>query len=454
MGKYFGTDGIRGQVNGAVMTPSFLLKLAQAFGTSLKNKSSRPKVLIGKDTRVSGYMIEGALSAGLCSVGVDVLFVGPMPTPGIAYLTRSMRANAGIMISASHNPYTDNGIKLFDSNGFKLPDSDEDHIENLLHSQDLEQNVVVSSDHLGRAKRIDDAIGQYAVFLKEHFSKDIRLDGKRIVIDCAHGGGYKVGPKVFEELGAEVISIHDEPNGFNINSNCGALHPQELQQKVIEHQAHVGFALDGDADRLIAVDEKGQILDGDQILAMLALDMKNRGQLQNHGVCVTVMTNKGFEVAMQKAGIQVSYTAVGDRYVVEEMKRKQYILGGEQSGHILFLESNTTGDGIFAALKILEMMCLREQPLSLISQAMEKFPQITRNVKIPLKKSFEDLPKTMLLVKQYEAELGESGRILLRYSGTELLARVTLEGPEILRLEQMAKSIEDQLLSELNAFSH
>jgi phosphoglucosamine mutase len=394
-------------------------------------------------------MIEGVLAAGLCSVGVDVLFVGPMPTPGIAYLTRSMRASAGIMISASHNPYMDNGIKLFDANGFKLPDSDEEYIEQLMNSLDLEKKYLVTSDHLGRAKRMDDAVGQYAVFLKEHFSKDLRLDGKRIVVDCANGGGYKVAPKVFEELGAEVICIHNEPNGFNINLNCGALHPQDLQNEVLAHHADIGFALDGDADRLIAVDEKGNVLDGDQILAILAIDMKSKDQLTNNGICVTVMSNKGFEVAMQKAGIQVAYASVGDRYVVEEMKRKQYVLGGEQSGHILFLDSNTTGDAIFAALRILEIICLRNQPLSIISQVMEKLPQVTRNIKVTVKIPFEKLQNTSALVKKYEIELGISGRILLRYSGTESLARVTLEGPSISRLNEMAKEIEKELLMEV-----
>lgn len=449
MGKYFGTDGLRGQVNAGLMTPATLLKVAQAFGVTLKNKSVRPKVLIGKDTRVSGYMIEGVLSAGLCSVGVDVLFVGPMPTPGIAYLTRSMRASSGIMISASHNPYTDNGIKLFDSNGFKLPDSDEEYIERLMSSNDLEK-YLVDSDHLGRAKRIDDAVGQYAVFLKEHFPKNLRLDGKRIVLDCANGGGYKVAPKVFEELGAEVICIHNEPNGFNINLDCGALHPEELRKAVLEHKADVGFALDGDADRLVAIDETGNILDGDQIIAMLAIDMKSKNQLINNGVCVTVMSNKGFEIAMQAAGIQVAYSPVGDRYVVEQMRNKNYILGGEQSGHLLFLDANTTGDAIFGALRILEMICSHNKPLSSFFHTMEKLPQVTRNIRVPIKPPFEKIPKTCALIKKYEAELGTSGRILFRYSGTESLARVTLEGPSTSRLQEMAKAIEKEFLMEVS----
>lgn len=449
MGKYFGTDGVRGQINEKVMTPSFLLKLAQAFGVRLRGKNPRPKVLIGKDTRISGYLVEGALAAGLCSVGVDVLFVGPMPTPGIAYLTRSMRANAGIMISASHNPYTDNGIKLFDSDGFKLPDSEEALIENLIDSENFEHEFLVSSEHLGRAKRIDDAVGQYGVFLKEHFPKELRLHGKKIVIDCANGGGYKVAPKVFEELGASVFCIHNEPNGFNINLNCGALHPEDLVASVLEHKADIGIALDGDADRLIVVDEKGQILDGDQILAILAIDLNLRHELHNNGICVTVMSNKGFERAMKKAGIQIVYTPVGDRYVVEEMKKHKYVLGGEQSGHILFLDDNTTGDGIFAALRLVRVMCTQEKTLSELATAMEKFPQITKSIHVTSKIPFEKLPKTMAMVQHCEKELGEFGRILIRYSGTESLVRVTLEGQSIEKLNEMYEKIEKVLTTEM-----
>lgn len=450
MGKYFGTDGIRGEANKGFITPSFIMKIGQAFGVTLrnKNKNSKPRVLIGKDTRVSGYMIEGALSAGLCSVGVDVLFVGPLPTPGIAYLTRGMRATAGVVISASHNPYTDNGIKLFDSEGFKLPDSDEDFIEKLIDSENLEQ-YLVSSDYLGRAKRIDDAIGQYAVFLKERFPKNLKLDGKIIVVDSAHGAGYKVAPKVFRELGAEVICIHHEPNGFNVNLNSGALHPEGLQKAVLAHKAHLGIALDGDADRLIVVDEKGDVLDGDQIIAMCAIELKNKNQLKNNGVCVTVMTNKGFDVAMQEAGIDVIRTPVGDRYVVEEMKKRNFVLGGEQSGHLLFLDSSSTGDAVIAALKVLEVMCNHNKPLSLLASVMKKFPQITKNIKVIAKPPLDSLPHTNALVKKLEHELGTSGRILLRYSGTESLARVTLEGPSLSRLNEMALSIEKELTNEI-----
>ncbi|APJ04397.1 phosphoglucosamine mutase [Silvanigrella aquatica] len=448
MAKYFGTDGIRGEANKGLMSPNMLLKIAQSFGIILKKRSERPKVLIGKDTRVSGYMIEGVIASGLCSVGVDVLFVGPLPTPGIAYLTRGMRANAGIMISASHNPFQDNGIKLFDHNGFKLPDHDESQIEQLIDSPDLDK-YLVNSEQLGRAKRIDDAIGQYAVFLKERFPKNLKLDGKKIVLDCAHGAGYKVTPKVFEELGAKVISIHDDPNGFNINYECGALHPQNLAEKVVEYKADIGFALDGDADRLIVVDEKGNILDGDHIIAMCALEMKSQNQLKNNGVCVTIMSNKGFDVAMENAGIHVIRTSVGDRNVMESMLTNDFILGGEQSGHLIFLDSSTTGDATIACLKVLEMMCHTNKKISELTSIMKKFPQITKNVKVKSKPPLANLHKTNTLIKRFEEELGSTGRVLLRYSGTESLARITLEGPEYKRIEEMAKQIENELLQEI-----
>lgn len=448
MTKYFGTDGIRAEANTGLMSPAMLLKLAQSFGVTLKKRTNRPKVLLGKDTRVSGYMIEGIISSGLCSVGVDVLFVGPLPTPGIAYLTRGMRADAGMMISASHNPYQDNGIKLFDHNGFKLPDNDELLIEQLMDSPDLEQ-YLVKSESMGRAKRIDDAIGQYAVFLKERFPKNLKLDGKKIILDCAHGAGYKVAPKVFEELGAEVVCIHNDPNGFNINLESGALHPQKLAEKVVEHKADIGFALDGDADRLIVVDENGNILDGDHIIAMCALEMKSQNQLKNNGVCVTIMSNKGFDVAMENAGIHVIRTNVGDRNVMESMLANDFVLGGEQSGHLIFLDSSTTGDAIIACLKVLEMMCHTNKKISQLTSIMKKFPQITKNVKVTAKPPLHSLHTTSSLVRTFEQELGSSGRVLLRYSGTEPLIRITLEGPEFGQIETMAKKIEQALLKEI-----
>ncbi|MBX9703926.1 MAG: phosphoglucosamine mutase [Silvanigrellaceae bacterium] len=448
MGKYFGTDGIRGKANSGAMTPSFVTKIGQAFALTLKNQYPKPRVILGKDTRISGYMIEGALIAGLNSMGVDVLVVGPLPTPGIAYLTRGMRAEGGIVISASHNTYSDNGIKLFDNNGFKLPSTIEEQIENFIDDPDLEKHLVHSAK-MGRAKRIDDALGQYSVFLKEGFPKSLNLVGKRIILDCANGAGYRVAPKVFSELGAEVISIHDEPNGLNINENCGALHPEILQEKVKLYKADIGIALDGDADRIVLCDEKGEILDGDQIIALCALMFKSKGLLISNTICVTVMSNKGLDVCMQEAGIKVIRSQVGDKYVMEEMRKQNLILGGEQSGHILFLNSSTTGDAIIAALKVLEIMCDKNQPLSLISQIMQKFPQYTHNVSVTHKPKIESLVKTTQALKVFEEELGQKGRILLRYSGTESLARITLEGPFLDRLVKIAQEIEEIFTCEL-----
>jgi phosphoglucosamine mutase len=448
MGKYFGTDGIRGEANVGTMSPAFVLRVGQAFGLHLRQKVERPKVIIGKDTRVSGYMIEGILAAGLCSVGVDVLFLGPLPTPGVAYLTRGMRATAGVMISASHNPFHDNGIKFFDRHGFKLPDLEEEAIEGLIDDPLLESRLIGSAD-VGRARRIDDAIGQYAVFLKERFPRTMQLDGMRIVVDCANGAAYKVAPKVLRELGAEVFCINDDPNGFNINLESGALHPEKLQDEVLRYRADLGIALDGDADRLIVVDEKGSLLDGDQIIALCALEMQNKNQLRGGTVVVTVMSNKGLDVAMQAAGIQVVRTAVGDRYVVEEMRKRDAVLGGEQSGHLLFLDSSTSGDGVIAALKVLEIMVRTQKPLSELSQAMQKLPQTTRNVKVPAKPPLESLPAFQKRLAAIEKELSHSGRVLVRYSGTEGLARITMEGPELHLLRAYSQELEEVLLADI-----
>ncbi len=450
MGRYFGTDGIRGEANQGAMTPAMALRVGQAFGIALREKFELPRVIIGKDTRVSGYMLEGALSAGLCSVGVDVLFVGPLPTPGIAYLTRGMRAHAGIVISASHNAFSDNGIKLFDKDGFKLPDSDEDHIEDLIDDPNLELRLVKPS-RIGRAKRIDDAIGQYAVFLKERFPKSLKLDGVRIVVDAAHGASYKVAPKVFSELGAEVFCINNEPNGFNINLDSGALHPQQLRSDVLKYRANIGFAFDGDADRLVVVDERGEVVDGDQIIAMCAQEMKATGQLANNAIAVTVMSNKGLDIAMEKAGITVHRTPVGDRYVVEEMRKCGIVLGGEQSGHLLFLDSSTTGDGIIAALKVLEMSVRSGKPVSELADGMQKVPQLTRNLKVASKPALAKLPCLSKKLLDVEQELGTAGRVLFRYSGTESLARITIEGLDAARIRELASEIEDVAQSEIAA---
>lgn len=449
MGKYFGTDGIRGEANTGVMSPSMVLRIGQAFGLALREKTERPRVLIGKDTRVSGYMLEGILASGLCSVGADVLFVGPLPTPGIAYLTRGMRATAGIMISASHNPFNDNGIKFFDKSGFKLPDGDEAFIEKLIDDPNIESKLV-NSMQVGRAKRIDDAIGQYAVFLKERFPKSLKLDGKRIVVDCANGAGYRVAPKVFQELGAEVFCINDDPNGFNINFDAGALHPERLQEEVLKYRADIGVALDGDADRLVVVDDRGNILDGDQIIAMCALELHSSNQLAGNAIVCTVMSNRGLDIAMSQAGIQVYRTPVGDRHVVEEMRKRHLTLGGEQSGHLLFLDSSTTGDAILAALKVLEMMCRNNRPVSELAQAMQKLPQLTRNVKVTAKVGLEKLPKFASHIESCESELGQMGRVLFRYSGTEQLARITIEGPDPMRIKLMAQELESTLVQEIS----
>jgi phosphoglucosamine mutase len=450
MGKYFGTDGIRGEANIGAMSPSMVLRVGQAFGLHLREKAERPKVIIGKDTRVSGYMIEGILSAGLCSVGADVLFLGPLPTPGVAYLTRGMRATAGIMISASHNPFHDNGIKFFDRHGFKLPDAEEDLIERLIDDSKLEDRLAGSSD-LGRARRVEDAIGQYAVFLKERFPRHLQLDGMRIVVDCANGAAYKVAPKVLRELGAEVFCINDDPNGFNINLEAGALHPEKLQEEVLRYRADLGFALDGDADRLVVVDEKGNILDGDQIIALCAIDMKSKGELRHDTVVVTVMSNKGLDLALSQRGIQVVRTAVGDRYVVEEMRKRNVVCGGEQSGHLLFLDSSTTGDGIIAALKVLEIIVRTQKPLSELAGVMHKLPQVTRNVKVPAKPQLEGLAVFQKRLKAVVDELGEAGRVLVRYSGTEALARITIEGPELHTIRAYAQELEEVLLADITS---
>ena len=439
MGKYFGTDGIRGKANVTPMSPDFVLRLGQAIGLHFRNAYPHPKILIGKDTRRSGYMLEQALSSGICSVGVDVQFLGPLPTPGIAYLTRGMRACAGIVISASHNPYDDNGIKIFSENGFKLPDEIENQLEEMVDNPKIE--VFPVGMHIGRAKRIEDAVGQYAVFLKEQFPKHLKLDGLRIVIDCAHGAAYKVAPKVFEELGAEIFVTGNTPDGKNINDLCGALHPSKLVEKVKLYKADMGIALDGDADRLIVVDHTGELIDGDQILAICAGQMVKTGKLKKSTVVTTVMSNMGLEIAMKKIGVNLVRTKVGDRYVVDEMRRGGYNLGGEQSGHLVFADLNTTGDGILAALNLLEVMLENGKQLTDLKRCMDVLPQVLRNVRVQHKTPFEQMPEVHKLIQAAEEKLGHRGRVLVRYSGTENLARVMLEGEDQNRLETMAADI-------------
>ncbi len=390
MARLFGTDGIRGLANVYPMSPDMVLKLGQAIGIYFGTRQNKARILIGKDTRRSGYMLEQALCSGICSVGVDAFFLGPLPTPGIAYLTRGMRASAGIVISASHNPFHDNGIKIFSADGYKLPDEVEDELERLVHDPNLAENAP-TGDGIGTARRIEDAIGQYAVFLKEQFPKHLRLDGLRVVIDCANGAGYRVAPKVFSELGADVFMIGDEPNGVNINEHCGALYPQALREKVLLYKADLGIALDGDADRIVAVDEKGEIIDGDEMLAACGVSMLKKKKLKNNTVVSTVMSNMGLDVALERHGGHLVRSKVGDRYVMEAMRQGDHMLGGEQSGHLIFRDSSTTGDGILAGLKILEIMVEDGRKASELRQTMTRFPQLVRNVKVSEKIPLESL---------------------------------------------------------------
>ncbi len=438
--RLFGTDGIRGHANAYPISPDVVLRLGQAVGRYFKNHYPNPRVLIGKDTRRSGYMLEQALSSGICSTGVDTYFVGPLPTPGIAYLTRGMRANAGIVISASHNPFYDNGFKIFAADGYKLPDSAEQEIEDLIFS-DLSTFAAPTGKAIGTTARIDDSVGQYAVFLKEQFPKHLSLEGIKLVVDCAHGAGYKVAPKVFEELGADVISIGVSPDGTNINEGYGALHPEKLQQQVIAHNAHLGIALDGDADRLVIVDETGAILDGDELLAIFAKSYLEKNRLYDKAVVSTIMSNLGLEVALKRMGINLLRTQVGDRYVMEEMRKGKYVLGGEQSGHIIFGDISTTGDGILAALKLLEIVVEKQKRVSELKNILQKFPQALKNIDIPDRIPLDYLPELSEQIHLVQRKLGNEGRVLFRYSGTELKARIMIEGGQSDSIQMMVNEL-------------
>ena len=440
MGKYFGTDGIRGKANVYPMSPDLILRLGQAIGIYFrKHHPHHPRILIGKDTRRSGYMLEQALCSGICSVGVDTFFLGPLPTPGIAYLTRGMRACAGIVISASHNPYYDNGIKIFSADGYKLPDAVEDELEAMLES-DLGDQLRFN-DEIGTARRIEDAIGQYAVFLKEQFPKHLTLEGLRIVVDCANGAAYRVAPKVFSELGAEIFLLGDDPNGTNINEMCGALYPQQLRERVMLYKADIGIAVDGDADRLVVVDDRGELLDGDEILAICGTHMLKKGRLRNNALVSTIMSNMGLDIALGKAGGKVVRTKVGDRYVMETMKSGNYNLGGEQSGHLIFHDCATTGDGVLAALNLLEIMVEQGKKVSELKRCMERLPQILQSVEVPEKVPLEKLPAVTQMISSLEKKLGKEGRVVFRYSGTESVARIMIEGSNKDEIERMAQEL-------------
>ncbi len=440
MRKLFGTDGVRGVANLDPMTSEMAMQLGRAAAHLFMRRAGRHQIVIGKDTRISGYMLESALTSGICSMGVDVLLVGPMPTPAIAFLTRSLRADAGVMISASHNPYQDNGIKFFSNDGFKLPDEMEQRIEELIVSNGI-AHLRPTADAIGKAYRIDDAEGRYIEFVKRSLPKTMDFKGLKVVVDCANGAAYKVAPKVLRELGATVEVIGDKPNGMNINAGCGAVHPELLQQAVRERGAHLGVALDGDADRAIFVCEQGRVLDGDPIMAMLALDLHRQGQLAKQTVVGTVMSNFGLERAMTKAGITLVRTAVGDRYLLERMAADGYNFGGEQSGHFIFLDHNTTGDGLLSALQVLSLMKRTDKSLLELAQAMTAVPQVLLNVKVAKKPDLDTVPALQQAIRDSEQRLNGSGRVLVRYSGTEPLLRVMVEGERDNQIRDVANRL-------------
>jgi len=448
MGQLFGTDGIRGVANEYPMTAEMALNIGRATACLFKRKGHTPRIIIGKDTRISGYMLENAFVSGICSMGVNALLVGPLPTPGIAFATNSMRADAGIVISASHNPFQDNGIKIFSREGFKLPDEKELEIEKLISSNHMDR-LHPSPRELGKAYRIDDARGRYIVFLKNTFPKMFSLEGTKVVLDCAYGATYKVAPETFFELGADVISLFDKPNGENINDHCGSQHPETLMEEVIKEKADVGFAFDGDGDRCIAVDEKGSVLTGDQIMAICAKQLKKEGKLVNNMLVTTVMSNIGLGIALKKLGIENAVTQVGDRYVLEEMQAKGAVIGGEDSGHIIFLEHHTTGDGIATALQILATMKKTQKPLSELAQIMKVFPQKLINVDVKTKPALSTIPEIDQVIKDVEKRLADTGRVLVRYSGTQNMCRVMVEGPTGEETEKYCRQIADLVLEKI-----
>jgi phosphoglucosamine mutase len=443
MGRMFGTDGVRGIANVHPITAEMALEIGRATAyVCKKHKTRRHSIAIAKDTRVSGYMLESALTAGICSMGVDVLLMGPMTTPGLAFLTKSMRADAGMVISASHNPYQDNGIKIFSRNGFKLPDAEEDEIEELITSGRI-KDIRPTADDIGKAYRIDDASGRYIVFCKNSFPEEVSLEGMKIVIDCANGATYRLAPKIFSELGANVTSIHCDPNGININDHCGSQHTENLRAKILETGADIGLAFDGDGDRLIAVDEKGKEMSGDQILVICAKMYKELGLLKNNLVIATVMSNFGFFAALKQLGIQEGVSKVGDRYVLEMMQQKDAIIGGEESGHVIFLNHQTTGDGIITALQLLCAVRRSNQPLSELAKLMTLSPQKIINVNVKDKPPLEGITELQEAIKTAESELKDKGRVLIRYSGTQSMCRVMVEGPTEDMTGRLARTLAD-----------
>jgi phosphoglucosamine mutase len=472
--KLFGTDGIRGVANEYPMTGEVAMAVGRAVSHVLQDhpmskqrgsskssvpialkplESNRPvrraKIVVGKDTRLSGYMIEQAIASGICSMGADCILIGPLPTPGVAFVTQSMRADAGIMISASHNPYYDNGIKIFSADGYKLPDEMEAEIERLVLTSEIEKHRP-TADLVGKAYRIDDVHGRYLVFLKSLFPKDLDLLGMRIALDCANGAAYKVAPLVFEELGAEVIRRGVTPNGLNINDKCGALHPERVASATLEYRADIGISLDGDGDRCILSDENGEIVDGDQIIGLCALQMNAEGLLAKKTVVTTPMSNIGLEMTLKAAGISMVRAQVGDRYVVDAMRKGGFNLGGEQSGHLVFLDQSTTGDGIVAALKVIEAMKRTGKKLSELKKAIKLYPQAREDVKVSRRDPFDSHAEIAQSIKAAELALQGKGRVFVRYSGTEPLARVMIEGEDLVMIRGLAKDIAGKIQKNLS----
>jgi phosphoglucosamine mutase len=452
--KLFGTDGVRGIANIEPVTAETALKLGRAaahvFGTAGNSHhlADRRKIVIGKDTRLSGYMLENAMVAGITSLGVDVLIIGPLPTPGVAYITRSLRADAGIVLSASHNPYEDNGIKFFRHDGYKLDDDVEKRIEDIVFSGEIE-NIRPTATRIGKAFRIDDALGRYVEFAKQSFPRGRTLDALRIAVDCANGAAYKSTPCILRELGADVHVVNNAPNGTNINANCGSTHPSEIQKAVKESQAHIGITHDGDADRVLLCDEHGELVDGDEIMAIAALDFLKKGRLVENTLVATVMSNFGLDETLAAEAGKVIRTKVGDRYVIETMMREGLNVGGEQSGHMIFRDYATTGDGIVSALQILRIMIETGKPLSELKKVLKKYPQAQRNLKVREKPALETLGDVQRLLKETEQHLNGRGRVLLRYSGTEPKIRLLIEGSDELvingQADRIATAIQDSI---------
>src|SRR5580693_3427328 len=439
--RLFGTDGVRGVANAEPITSETALKLGRALAHVLKAQPARHhRILIGKDTRLSGYMLETAMASGICSMGADVWLVGPLPTPGIAFLTRSMRADAGVVISASHNPFQDNGIKFFSRDGFKLDDELEARIEELVFDDSALAHARATNGDIGKAARIDDALGRYLVFLKTCVPRSASFESMRIAIDCANGAGYKVGPEVLEELGAEVVPISVDPNGININDGCGAVHLDQIRQTVVREKCHVGIALDGDGDRAMLIDEKGEVFDGDDVMAVMGKRMAKAGTLRDGTVVATVMSNFGLELALRDAGLNLIRTEVGDPAVVREMRTNSYNLGGEQSGHVIFMDHSTTGDGLISALLVLAHLVDSGRTLGEL-RAMRRVPQVLENVRVKNRMPLSEMPDVQRMMADAEKRLAGTGRLLVRYSGTEMLARVMVEGEDGVQIKTLAQEI-------------